>query len=178
MCAFGDLDLWHGDSVFPSASPENPWHGPLPMLRKLNLCAFPSLCACMRSVTQLCPTLWDPTISHQAPLSMGFSRQEYWSGLPFPPPGNLPDPGIKPVSPALAGEFFTSEPPGKPHFLPCATWEGSENHEKVLQPQLKNLAENEAGCLFWGWFSGHLGSPFSAFTMSCRLVPPPYALWW
>ena len=56
------------------------------------------------------------TITHQAPLSTGFSRQEYWSGLPFPPPGDLPDPGIKPespASPALAGGFFTSEPPGK-----------------------------------------------------------------
>jgi len=48
---------------------------------------------------------------------MGFSRQEYWSGLPCPPPGNLPDPGIKPSSlmfPALVGEFFITEPPGKP----------------------------------------------------------------
>ena len=54
------------------------------------------------------------TIVHQAPLSMGFSRQEYWSGLPFLSPGDLPKPGIKPVSPALAGRFFTTEPPGKP----------------------------------------------------------------
>ena len=44
---------------------------------------------------------------------MGFSKQEYWSGLPFTPPGDLPDPGIKPTSPALAGEFFITEPPGK-----------------------------------------------------------------
>ena len=54
------------------------------------------------------------TIAHQAPLSMGFSRQEYWSGLPFPPPGDLPNPGIKQVSPALAGRFFITEPRGKP----------------------------------------------------------------
>ena len=53
------------------------------------------------------------TTVHQAPLSMGFSRQEYWSGLPFLSPGDLPKPGIKPVSPALAGRFFTTEPPGK-----------------------------------------------------------------
>ena len=53
------------------------------------------------------------TAPYQAPPSMGFSRQEYWSGVPFPPPGDLPDPGIEPVSPALVGEFFTSEPPGK-----------------------------------------------------------------
>ena len=45
---------------------------------------------------------------------MGFSRQEYWSGLPFPSPGDLPDPGIEPMSPALAGGFFTTEPLGKP----------------------------------------------------------------
>ena len=43
---------------------------------------------------------------------MGFSRQEYWSGLPFPSPGDLPDPGIEPASPALIGGFFTAEPPG------------------------------------------------------------------
>ena len=54
------------------------------------------------------------TVVYQAPLSMGFSRQEYQSGLPFPSPGDLPDPGIKPASPALAGRFFTTEPAGKP----------------------------------------------------------------
>ena len=45
---------------------------------------------------------------------MGFPRQEYWNGLPCPPPGDLPNPGIKPESPTLAGRFFTAEPPGKP----------------------------------------------------------------
>ena len=53
------------------------------------------------------------TVAHQAPLSMGFSRQEYWSGLPFPSPGGLPDPGIEPWSPALEADALTSEPPGK-----------------------------------------------------------------
>ena len=53
------------------------------------------------------------TVACQAPLSMGFSRQEYLSGLPFTFSGDLPDPGIKPMSPALAGGFFISEPPGK-----------------------------------------------------------------
>ena len=57
-------------------------------------------------------TLW--TVAHQVPLSMGFLRQEYWSGLPFPSPGDLPNPGIKPLSSALAGGFFAAEPPGKP----------------------------------------------------------------
>ena len=55
----------------------------------------------------------------QAPLSMGFSRQEYWSGLPFPPPGDLLDSGIELVSPALTGGFFTTEPPGKPPGFLC-----------------------------------------------------------
>ena len=64
---------------------------------------------------QLFAILW--TVARQAPLSMGFPSQEYWSGLPFPPPGDLPDPGIEPMSPALAGGFFTSEPPGKPQGM-------------------------------------------------------------
>ena len=54
------------------------------------------------------------TAAHQTPLSMGFPRQEYWSGLPSPSVGALPDPGIEPASPALAGGFFTTEPQGKP----------------------------------------------------------------
>ena len=61
---------------------------------------------------RLFATPW--TVAHQAPLSMGFSRQEYWSGLPFPSPGNLPYPGIEPRSPALQVDALTSEPPGKP----------------------------------------------------------------
>ena len=78
-----------------------------------------SICVCVytcaRSVIWLFVTPW--TVAHQAPLSMGFSRQEYLSGLPFPPPGDLPDPGIKPVSPALVDRFFflTTQPLGKPN---------------------------------------------------------------
>ena len=53
-------------------------------------------------------------MAYQAPLSMEFSRQEYWSGLPFPSPGDLPDPGIEPGSPALQADALPSEPPGKP----------------------------------------------------------------
>ena len=65
-------------------------------------------------VTQSYPTLCDPMDSglHQAPPSMGFSREEYWSGLPFPSPGNLPDLGIEPRSPALSTGTLPSEPPG------------------------------------------------------------------
>ena len=78
---------------------------------------------CAKSLL-LCPTLCNPqnstkgfaegNVAHQAPLFMGFSRQEYWSVLLFPFPGDLPDPGIEPASPALAGRFFTTEPPVKP----------------------------------------------------------------
>ena len=64
-----------------------------------------------------CPTLCDPwTVAHQAPQSMGFSRQEYWSRLLFLSPGNLPDPGIELRSPAFQADALTSEPPGKPFF--------------------------------------------------------------
>ena len=65
---------------------------------------------------QLSATLW--TVARQAPLSMGFSWQEYWSGLPCPPPGDLPHPGIKPRSPALQADSLPSEPPGKSHNAP------------------------------------------------------------
>ena len=63
------------------------------------------------SRVQLFATPW--TVAYQAPLSMGFSRQEYWSGLPFPSPGDLPDPGIEPRSPTLYADTLPSEPPGK-----------------------------------------------------------------
>ena len=76
---------------------------------------------------QLCLTVTVWTVPHQAPLSMGFSRQEHWSGLPCLPPGDLPDPKIKPVSlisPALAGGFFTSS----------ATWEAQIQADKRPKP--------------------------------------------
>ena len=63
------------------------------------------------SHVRLFVTPW--TVAHQAPLSMGFPRQEYWSKLSFPPPGDLPYQGIEPTSPALASVFITSEPQGK-----------------------------------------------------------------
>ena len=63
------------------------------------------------SRVQLFATLW--TVAYQAPPPMGFSRQEHWSGLPFPSPGDLPNPGIDPGSPALEADALPSEPPGK-----------------------------------------------------------------
>ena len=73
--------------------------------RELSLCL---------SHVRLFATPW--TVAHQAPPSMGFSRQEYWSGLPFPSPGDLPNPGIEPRSPALWADTLTAELPGKPPF--------------------------------------------------------------
>ena len=65
-------------------------------------------------VAKSCPTLATPwTVARQTPLSMGFSRQECWSGLPFPSPGNLPDPGIKPWSPALQADCLPTKLQGK-----------------------------------------------------------------
>ena len=66
------------------------------------------------SHVRLFATPWN--VTYQAPLSMGFSRQEYWSGLPFPSPGDLPNPGIKLWYPALQADALPSDPPGKPVF--------------------------------------------------------------
>ena len=116
---------WTGVSSTPTQecrllalpSPKPPLHS-LPGLGSLAKGWGPrtqSVCVLSRfSCVRLCATLW--TTAHQAPLSMGFSRQEYWSGLPCPPPGDLPDSGIEPrslMSPALAGGFLTAS----------ATWE-------------------------------------------------------
>ena len=82
------------------------------------------------SHVQLFATPW--TVVHQAPLSMGFSRQEYWSGLPFPTPEDLPNPGIKPtslMSPALASRLLTAS----------LTWEAPVSHKDTYIPSLLNL---------------------------------------
>ena len=72
-------------------------------------------CAVLCLAAQSCLTLCDPMDCSQAPLSMGFSRQEYWSGLPCPPPGDLFNPGVKPRSPTLQVDSLSTEPPGKPY---------------------------------------------------------------
>ena len=76
--------------------------------------AVPCIGLCVLSRVWLFVTPW--TVACQAPLSMGFYRWEYWSGLPFPSQGDLPNPGIEPMSPASTGRFFTTEPPGKPQY--------------------------------------------------------------
>ena len=92
-------------------------HIPFPArlyLKCHHICSF-----CLSEVkslsrVRLFATPW--TVAYQAPLPMGFSRQECQSGLPFPSPGDLPDPGIKPESPALQADTLPSEPPGKPQY--------------------------------------------------------------
>ena len=77
-------------------------------------------CAQLLSHVQLFMTPW--TVAHQAPLSMRFSRQEHWSGEPWPPPGDLPDPGIELASPALAGWFFTINTTWEAQLKTSAFW--------------------------------------------------------
>ena len=91
------------------------------------------------SSVQLFVTPW--TVARQAPLSMGFSRQEYWSGLPFLPPGDFPDPGIEPmspVSPALQVNSLTAEPPGKPPY---------NFHIYLILKNLMNIWGDQFSCL-------------------------------
>ena len=84
------------------------------------------------SRVQLFATSW--TVAYQASPSMGFSRQEYWSGLPFPSPGDLPNPGIEPRSPALEEDALTSEPPGKLRVVPILIYKPGVLQE-CLSPQ-------------------------------------------
>ena len=94
----------------------------------------------------MCLTLWDPwTVAHQAPLPMEFSRQEYWSGLPFPTLGYLPNPGIEPASPALAGRFFTTVPTGKPSQYIHSTNSHHVNFKYTIL------------CFSWGFSGGSVG---------------------
>ena len=100
------------------------------LLSEGGVCVCVCVCVCVFSCVLLIATPW--AVAHQAPLSMGFSRWKYWSRLPFPAPGDLPDSGIEPLPPgslALAGEFFTTMPPGKPRWR----W------TKRLLRQLKDL---------------------------------------
>ena len=110
-------------------------------------------------ITQLCPTLMTPwTVAHQAPLSMGFSRQEYLSGLPFPSPGDLPNLGIKPRSPTLQAVSLPSEPPWKPENSNPV----SESHctivksKRICWPRFKL-------CLCLVWDFGHYLTLLSKF---------------
>ena len=93
------------------------------------------------------------TVAYQAPPSMGFSRQEYWSGLPFPSPGDLPDPGVERGSPALQADALTSEPPGKPPVHIVAQYYFSILWKRELKPRLYTLLKSPLFMEFWGLYS-------------------------
>ena len=95
----------------------------------------------MVSCVQLFVTPW--TVACQAPLSMGFSRQGYWGRLPFLTQGDLPDPGIEPASPALAGRFFTTESPWKSIRAPCFSIRGSD----YLKPGIQEVGSALCFCV-------------------------------
>ena len=141
------------------------------------VCGGVCVCVCMHALCakllQLClfVTLW--TIAHRAPLSMGFSREEYWSGLPCPPPRDLPNPGIEPtslVSLALAGKFFTTstnwEAVLKLYMLLIVTYDMSLNHINRERSGWRLHGPSE------GQRSFHLmvvSTPSSTFPSSCSL---------
>ena len=138
---------------------------------------MPYMCTCILSHfcrVWLFETLW--TIVHQAPLSRRFSRQEYWSGLPCPPPRDLPDPGIKLmsfISPALAGRFFTT----------CATWEAHNMYRKLQKSwhfcsniSTKIMKETKQNNHHWGQIKNNIRTSESTLyilsvTMSFFLTP-------
>ena len=153
--------------VPPQLSPNTSLHTPLPQLSphtpilaeahsraqtRNNLCVLSHF-----SHIQLFVTLW--AVAHQAPLSMGFSRQEYWSGLPCPPPGDLPHPGTKSGSPALQVDSLLSEPPGKrppkpkPHrFLTSCFAPPSWTPQQEVRSANSLWSKNYRSiCICWGW---------------------------
>ena len=109
------------------------------------------VCACLLSHfrhVQLFTSPW--IIAHQAPLSMGFSRQEYWSGLPWPPPGDLPDPGIEPISlksPALAGGFFITNTTWEAplFFMESFNLHRRMMFHKKMEPEMSNCRPGDVG---------------------------------
>ena len=110
-------------------------------------------------VAQLCPVFFfffckPMDCSPPGSPVHGISRQEYWSGLPCPPPGDLPDPGtesVSPMSPALAGRFFTTEAPGKPQLLPWTLLNGHCDHKVKDLKNKKNLCSDATSQIFFSW---------------------------
>ena len=130
----------------------------------------------------MCPTLLGP----QAPLSMTFPRQEYWSGLPFPFPGNLPNPGIEPTSPVLAGRFFTTELPGKPSHVitpsnfceatPCVSISSSVRWQSFLGHRIVvgTIKLSNNGCVWSMVEYQFFPFPFFSHWNFCLAFATPY----
>ena len=93
------------------------------------------MCVKLLSRVQLFATLW--TVASQAPLSMGFSKEEYWSGLPFPSPGDFPNPGIEPGSPALQADTLSSGPQGSSPLGLHNLESGSYNSDEINLSDLR-----------------------------------------
>ena len=108
---------------------------------EINLVLVQCLLSCF-SCVRLFVTPW--TLAHQAPLSMEFSRQEYWSGLPHPSPGDLPHTGIEPGSPAMQADSLLSEPPGKPLAI-----KRLQIFMKCSQERQMWLSFGQSGKYFW-----------------------------
>ena len=121
------------------------------------------------SHVQLFATLW--IVGHQAPLSMGFSRQEYWSGLPWPPPGNLPDPGIQPsslMSPALAEGFFTTS----------TTWDNLLQGQSQLIKDLNCMWKSLYLChVILSWEQYFIRSTHFVYTQGKMSIQNIYTMW-
>ena len=138
-------------------------------------------CMCVQSLShvRLFATPW--TVACQAPLSMGFSRQEYWSGLPFTSPGDLPNSVIKPASPALAGGFFTTEPPGKLHptVIPDPFSLGRIYTQASLVAQMvKNLPVKQETRIRSLLLEDPLEESMQTLQYSCPENPMDRGAWW
>ena len=143
-------------------------------------------CVCVISCFWLFATPW--TVAHQPPLSMEFSRQEYWCGLPFPPPGDLPNPGTEPTSlasPAVEGGFFTTAPLGKP----LVSWPGLEPGTlAVIAPSPNHWTTREFPQYYMFHYRYYAVQRISRIYSSCvtetfcpltnmSLFPPSLSLW-
>ena len=115
------------------------------------------------------------TVAYQAPLSMGFSRQGYRSGLPFPSPGDLPNPGIQPGSPALQADSLLSKPAGKPWWCPLPFWPLRSHSAPMWSGRSTWLWEWEISSSFISYLFRYLLS-----SLSCCISPtsPPFFLFW
>ena len=121
-------------------------------------------------------------MAHQTPLSMGFPRQGYWSGLLFPSPGDLPNPGIEPTSPALAGGFFTTEPPREAQVVCTRLLISSSVYLTPHDPHSwSRISIKKLTLKVKGLFQGHTGTQYQTYDLnpdlSCFQRPPSFSLY-
>ena len=130
---------------------------------------------------RLFATSW--TVAYQAPLSMGFSRQEYWSGLSLPSPGDLPDPGIEPGSPALQTEALPSETPRKPFNIVSYHINVNKNHNEICCDKKRQIIKKycqecgEMGALIHCWWKCKMASYFKKQSCSSLKLIHEVAVW-